>query len=188
MEETVGAIIKRLREERKLSKARLARESGISSAYVVQIEQGSRTASEAVLRGMAKALRIPAHHLLIPAGYYPGWMVADAKWMVENDLRDYEDAPDDEGPLTDEQYDRLLHETLEFLKERETVEGMPEGERRKHEIEWMRQQSPLTLTPEEYWGWDETKVFPLEGWEDLTDRDRDLLQQMANRLLRIPME
>ncbi|MHB0976161.1 MAG: helix-turn-helix domain-containing protein [Candidatus Aquicultorales bacterium] len=64
----LGELIKNLREERKLSKKKLAREALISDAYLIQIERGDRNPSEKVLRRLALALNVRSYVLLVPAG------------------------------------------------------------------------------------------------------------------------
>lgn len=55
MGEHVGSVLKKLREERGLSKSRLSREAAVSNAYVVQIEKGQRSPSEEILYRFARA-------------------------------------------------------------------------------------------------------------------------------------
>jgi DNA-binding XRE family transcriptional regulator len=50
--------IKALREHRGLTQARLARTAGTSSVYISQIERGEREAGQALIRKLAKALKV----------------------------------------------------------------------------------------------------------------------------------
>jgi len=50
--------LKALREHRGLTQARLARAAGTSSVYISQIERGEREAGRALIRKLAKALKV----------------------------------------------------------------------------------------------------------------------------------
>lgn len=59
--ESIGALIKRLREERSLSQSRLARISGVDRGYINKLEAGREgTISLRVARALAQALGVPA--------------------------------------------------------------------------------------------------------------------------------
>jgi transcriptional regulator with XRE-family HTH domain len=60
--ETVGARIKRLREQRGLSQRDLA-EPGVSYAYISRLEAGQRVPSEKALRKLATTLDTTALYL-----------------------------------------------------------------------------------------------------------------------------
>lgn len=59
--------IKALREYRGLTQARLARAAGTSSVYISQIERGEREAGRALVRKLAKALKVDPE-LLVSGG------------------------------------------------------------------------------------------------------------------------
>jgi DNA-binding XRE family transcriptional regulator len=61
--------IKALREHRGLTQARLARAAGTSPVYISQIERGEREAGRALVRKLAKALKVDPELL---AGGGPG--------------------------------------------------------------------------------------------------------------------
>jgi len=66
----VGDRLKGLREWRHMTKADLARKSGVSAPYIHQIEEGVRSKpSDTVLRALAGALGVRNYELLEPAGY-----------------------------------------------------------------------------------------------------------------------
>lgn len=177
MAEHIGQTIKRLRESRKLSKARLAREAGFSDPYLVQIEKGDRTPSESVLIAIAKALRVPPHTLLIPAGAYSQQTLDLAAEMVERQRQHFEEERG--AALTPEELDRLLALQLENLHQWD--HPTPEDD----EKEYRRISAPLSLTAEEFWQWDESEAWAPEHWNTLTERDRQLVQELINRLVEL---
>jgi transcriptional regulator with XRE-family HTH domain len=65
---SLGDIIRRQRELHELSLRQLADLAGISNPYLSQIEHGMRAPSEAVLRGIAKALNVPVEAIYRDAG------------------------------------------------------------------------------------------------------------------------
>ena len=64
----VGAFIRDLRENAKISLRQLAEQTGVSNPYLSQIERGLRKPSAEVLQQVAKALRISAETLYVRAG------------------------------------------------------------------------------------------------------------------------
>ena len=60
----LGMTIKRLRDDRNLTQADLARKAKVHRVYVAQIEARTKTPSLAVLERIAKALRVPVTELL----------------------------------------------------------------------------------------------------------------------------
>jgi transcriptional regulator with XRE-family HTH domain len=185
MPEHIGQTIKQLREDRKLSKARLAREAGFSDAYLVQIEKGDRNPSYSVLRSLAKALRVPAQALLIPAGYFTDAELEEARVIVASQVERLEQERN--GPVMQEERDRLLSMALEQLADwraQQEYEADPAA-REAAEIAYLRDTDPLALTDEDFYGWNESKTWAPEHWGSLTDRDRRLMQQMINRLIEL---
>ena len=58
-------MLKRLREDRGWSMAKLADEAGVTDAYIAQLETGKRlNPSLGVLKRLARALRVPVTKLL----------------------------------------------------------------------------------------------------------------------------
>jgi transcriptional regulator with XRE-family HTH domain len=68
MSSDIGAFIKGLRENARISLRQLAEQANISNPYLSQIERGLRKPSADVLQQIAKALRISAEQLYIRAG------------------------------------------------------------------------------------------------------------------------
>ena len=180
MAEHVGVTIKKLREERKLSKSRLAREAGFSDAYLVQIEKGQRNPSASVLRALAKALRVPPHTLLLPVGYYDDRTLALANEMVER-VQKLEEAEQGRS-LTPEELDRILALQLESL---DLGPEPTAADFEAEQLDYRRRYEPLSLSPEEFWQWNETRAWAPEHWNTLTQRDRNLVQELINRLVEL---
>jgi transcriptional regulator with XRE-family HTH domain len=60
----IGMKLKRLRLARKLSKYALAKQAGISAAYVAKLEAGGSDPTVGMLQRLAKALGVPVTALL----------------------------------------------------------------------------------------------------------------------------
>ncbi|MDZ4655878.1 MAG: helix-turn-helix transcriptional regulator [Coriobacteriia bacterium] len=185
MAEHIGLTVKKFREERKLSKARLAREAGFSDAYLVQIEKGDRTPSAAVLESLAKALRIPPHRLLIPAGHYAETDLTHAQADAKRIAARIEAARG--STLSEEEQDRLLALSLKYLDfaQAEEAHFADEEVMAALLVDHVRDTDPLALTPEEFWQWDVKGSWAPEHWNSLTERDRKLVQQLINRLVEL---
>lgn len=73
----IGELIKELRLKKDMSARELARQSGISQAYLSQIETGSSAnPTNTVLKKIAKGLNIHFLELMIKAGYISGEKLA----------------------------------------------------------------------------------------------------------------
>jgi transcriptional regulator with XRE-family HTH domain len=185
MAEHIGLTIKELREGRKLSKARLAREAGFSDAYLVQIEKGDRTPSTSVLLSIAKALRVPPHQLLLQAGYYTDAETETARTRAEHEIARIE--AERNGPLLQEERDRLYaveYDRIGLERSQEEYYADPAAWQ-ETETAFMRENDPLALTSDEFWQWDKAASWAPEHWNDLSDRDRRLVQQLINRLIEL---
>jgi transcriptional regulator with XRE-family HTH domain len=65
-----GEYLKSLREKQRMSLREAERESGVSNAYIAQIERGDRPApSPDILRKLAVAYKVTVRELLEKAGY-----------------------------------------------------------------------------------------------------------------------
>ena len=64
----LGAFIRDLRRNARISLRQLAQQAGVSNPYLSQIERGLRKPSAEVLQQVAKALRISAETLYVRAG------------------------------------------------------------------------------------------------------------------------
>lgn len=103
----VGKRIKKLREKRGLSQAKLAEAVGVAKATVLRIEAGKQNPSAKVLKGVAKELNVSADYLLglripaeeipaeilklcqlaVDAGYYFGGFKDFLEWAVRTRRR-----------------------------------------------------------------------------------------------------
>ncbi|MDK0862840.1 helix-turn-helix transcriptional regulator [Clostridium perfringens] len=59
----VGENLRRIREEKKLSRRELAEKSGLSQSYIVQIEKGTKNPTLEVLKSLANSLNVRVEHL-----------------------------------------------------------------------------------------------------------------------------
>ena len=64
----VGAFIRDLRENAKISLRQLAEQTGVSNPYLSQIERGLRKPSAEVLAAIAQALRVSTPAMYLRAG------------------------------------------------------------------------------------------------------------------------
>lgn len=64
----IGAFIKDLRENAKISLRQLAQQAGVSNPYLSQIERGLRKPSAEVLASIAQALRVSTPAMYLRAG------------------------------------------------------------------------------------------------------------------------
>ncbi len=69
-EPNFGQFMKSLRERQRMSLRDVEKESGVSNAYIAQIERGDRPApSPEILRKLAGAYKVTVRELLMRAGY-----------------------------------------------------------------------------------------------------------------------
>ena len=69
-ESNFGQFLKSLREKQRLSLREAEKESGVSNAYITQMEKGDRPApSPDILKKLARAYNITVRELLLRAGY-----------------------------------------------------------------------------------------------------------------------
>lgn len=181
-ERHIGLTIKALREERGLSKSRVAREAGFSDAYLVQIEKGDRNPSEAVLRSIARSLRVPPHHLLIAAGHYDEKTVQS---VYDRAHEQGEAVYAARGHVSEEQQDRLVALAFDELEQGRAMEEYYLDPETADEA--AKAANPLDVPSDIFWGWNSAKqAWAPEHWNELSDRDRAVVQQLINRLMLIP--
>lgn len=157
MNNKLGELIKNLREERKLSKRRVARDALISDAYLIQIERGDRNPSEKVLRRLAKVLEVHEFVLCEAAGHFSDEEVAQAHRNIDMMKSLYSEKgrhmpKEEENQMYDEYL--MLYRHGIFLDDPDTYEGK--------DLPW--------------------KLGP-EGWDDLSDRQRKIIQGIINEFL-----
>lgn len=69
-EESFGQYIKDLRKRQRMSLRDVEKESGVSNAYIAQLEKGDRPAPSAdILKKLARAYNVTVRELLMKAGY-----------------------------------------------------------------------------------------------------------------------
>jgi transcriptional regulator with XRE-family HTH domain len=61
----IGANVRRLREEKRLSQEKFGFESGIDRTYVSGIERGARNPTATIIEKIAAGLGVPAYVLLM---------------------------------------------------------------------------------------------------------------------------
>jgi len=183
--------IKDVRRARLWSVRRLARESGLSAAYISQIESEKRPLTPRATARIAEALSIPAHDLLTMAGFIPRADLEKAQGMAVRAMQVPAMVQTAHGRTDNDRRDWLIDDYLMLLGHSpsgiETDYGpgahwadwrlvdpnAPESKMR-HDIEqWKHAQTA-----------EETPASPIEGWDDLTDADRAFIQQMVNKLRR----
>jgi HTH-type transcriptional regulator, competence development regulator len=70
MEPNFGKYLKSLRERQRMSLREVEKDSGVSNAYIAQIERGDRSVPSAeILRKLAPAYKVTVKELLEKAGY-----------------------------------------------------------------------------------------------------------------------
>ncbi len=68
--ESFGQFIKDLRKRQRMSLRDVEKESGVSNAYIAQLEKGDRPAPSAdILKKLARAYNVTVRELLMKAGY-----------------------------------------------------------------------------------------------------------------------
>lgn len=65
--EEFGRVLRRLRQERRLTQEELAEKAGVSSRYVALIEAGSRNPTLTVILGLAASLQVHPFRLFKPS-------------------------------------------------------------------------------------------------------------------------
>ena len=69
-EANFGTFLKSLRDRQRMSLRDVERESGVSNAYIAQLEKGDRPApSPDILKKLARAYNVTVRELLLRAGY-----------------------------------------------------------------------------------------------------------------------
>ena len=69
-ESNLGHFLKSLRDKQRMSLRDVEKESGVSNAYIAQLEKGDRPApSPDILKKLARAYNVTVRELLLRAGY-----------------------------------------------------------------------------------------------------------------------
>ena len=121
--ETIGQRIKRIREEKGLTKYRLSKRSGISETYIYHLEAGHiKSPRGDTLVKLAKGLEVSVLVLLYEDGLKPGdYVDTEFKSFIVNEL-----------PGLDEQEIDWLRRTINMVRERKRDrEKYQAGEKKK---------------------------------------------------------
>lgn len=153
----LGERIKELREQRGLTQARLGREAGVSDAYIAQIEKGQRRPSDDVLRRVSAALGLHPLHLPMEFGRMRGY-VSD---KLQYDIEQYAVAVQSGDP------ERIRNMAL-GVEASLGWEGLNEW---GDTADWVLEMEGVL------------PVAPPEGWDRLSQQDRQLLQRLIERIL-----
>jgi len=193
--------ITKYREALGWSKRRLAREAMISAPYVVQMENGERPVTRKMLGMLADSMGTPPWVLLSEGGFIPADDLREAETMAARAISDpnIEDralASHPGGKLG-----WLISDYLYLLGDDPYGTGWEFGPG-GHEIDWTpyapermaaADANPNTEEirrmrfPARY-GAPKAAPSPIEGWDELTEADRKIVQQMATQLLRARRE
>lgn len=199
MEDMARKAIRERRLSLLWSVRRLARETGLSPAYISQIESGKRPMTARAAGLIAEALGVPAHDLLAMAGLLSWDDVNEAKVMARRALA----VPGivGEGPLSDPAatIEWLTDDYLMLLGLDPNGRGNPIG-KNAHTAEWHlldpslpRSEVLRQLEEELSRARGTAPAAPrtpdaIEGWDELSDADRTFVQQMVNKLRRAASE
>jgi transcriptional regulator with XRE-family HTH domain len=176
---------------------RLARESGLSPAYISQLEKGQRPPTPAAAGRIADALGEHPYELLCALGFIPLDHMNEARQMAEAALEIPSLGGQARGETAEAKLDWLIIDYLYLLGDDPYGTGWAYGPG-GNEADW------TPLAPERMAEADanprtaeirklrfphraqtaKPAPSPIEGWEELSDSDRHFVQQMVNKLRR----
>ncbi len=116
----LGTKLRNLRRHRSVSLRAVEAATGISNAYLSQLERGLATRpTPAKLKALAQYFDVPYLDLLASAGYLPGPVTDDAQRLVAAPDHRVADSPlpDTLSDLTDDE-EAMVLQYIEFLKSR----------------------------------------------------------------------
>ena len=194
-----ATTITRHREALGWSKRRLARASGLSAPYVVQMESGERPVTVKALARIADAVGLHPYALLTEAGFIPADHVREAEAMAAEGMKDPEIANRARADDTGGKLTWLIADYLMLLGD--DPYGLGPDAAPLVAIDWS------TLAPERWkamqesggriktlsgvieeaheWIANERRApTAIEGWNELTDTQRALVQQLVNQFRR----
>jgi transcriptional regulator with XRE-family HTH domain len=202
-----GTAITRYREALHWSKRRLAREVGLSPAYIVQLESGERPVGVKLLARLADAMHVHPYKLLGAAGFISPEHIAEAEDAATRALQD---DPDFAGRAAENEpagtFAWIVSDYLGMLGD--DADGVdPElaqivcidwSERAPERWKAMQEGKTNAITTSqvadqlEQWGdmlermeaLRAKQTAPIEGWNELTDQQRRLVQQLVNQFRR----
>jgi len=187
-----ATAITRHREDLGWSKRRLARTSGVSAPYIVQIENGTRPATARVVGALAEAMGLPRYKLLGEAGFIPEDRVTEAEEMATQAIYIESIAASAFGEIPEKRHEWLVGDYLYLLGYDPYGDGYTAGPGGNH-ADWrpLVPDAPtpfLTLAKENFSlrqavrSEKTTTPNAIEGWNELTGSDQRLVQQLVNKL------
>ncbi|MDA2143495.1 MULTISPECIES: helix-turn-helix domain-containing protein [unclassified Bacillus cereus group] len=122
----IGAYIKGLREQQKMTISKLANISQVSQPYLSQIEKGQRNPSLEIVRKLSKALEVDFYDLAWRAGFYTDAEIRERRGIEEyfNSMTPEEQAAqleEDNKFFKVEEYRRLEYPDIKEVLEQSNV-------------------------------------------------------------------
>jgi transcriptional regulator with XRE-family HTH domain len=196
----VAAAVTKRRTALGWSKRRLARESGISAPYLVQIEKGERIPTPRTIARIADGLRIHPYVLLGESGVIPSELVEEAERVAAKALDDpsiHARRTDDTGGgfawLVADYLNMLGQDAYGTETDGPLLVDVDWSQLAPHRWDSMRAgkvnaQTTTDLLAEarEWMKANSSPPTPIEGWDELTDTQRRLVQQLVNQMRRSP--
>ncbi|MBN1461061.1 MAG: helix-turn-helix transcriptional regulator [Armatimonadetes bacterium] len=168
---------------------RLAREAHLSPGYISQIESGKRPLTARAAGQIAEALGVPPYDLLALAGFLDWNAVHEAKRRAREALRvpGMVAAARVSHPEQVEQW--LVEDYLLLLGLSPSGRGNSYGPG-AHLADWSQVDPslPPSRILQDMRDWAHTNTepsarpAPIEGWDELSDTDRALVQQLVNKI------
>lgn len=191
MDISAPKAIKQQRGSMLWSVRRLARESGLSPAYISQIESGKKPLTPRATVKIAEALGVPPHDLLAMAGFIPWADLQTAQGMAVRAMQVPEMVTAASGGTDKQRRDWLIDDYLMLLGHNTSGNDEEFGPA-QHWANWqlVDPDAPPSMLRSEIEGWKRSQIAPkappspIEGWDELTDTDRTFVQQMVNKLRR----
>lgn len=192
-----AATITRHRDRLKWSKRRLARESGLSPAYISQLENGNRPVTARALARIADAVGLHPYQLLTEGGFIPAEDTAEAERKARLGMEDPDKLRHARADDTGGQFAWLVADYL-YLLGHDPYGSEAEGP-------WIVGVDWSDLAPERWHamqeGWVNARTLDsvreeardwlaaqpqvptqIEGWDELTPTQHRLVQQLVNQL------
>jgi len=193
--------ITRHRERLHWSKRRLAREAGVSAGYIVQLEKGDRPVTAHTLARIADAVGLHPYVLLGEAGFIPAEHVDEAERMAALAMEDPEmersAMPGDTGGklawIVADYLNMLGDNAYAARTDGPFLVGLDWSKLAPERWDALMAGSPNARTTQavaqELQDWMAGQTAPptqIEGWDELTDAQRKLVQQLVNQFRRAP--
>lgn len=185
-----GLLIKSIRKDHHWSVRRLARATQLSAGYISQLETGARPVTARVAGKIADAFGMPPYQLLAQMGFLPAEHVAEATKYAKKALEVPSVLAAAREGFNESPFDWLVIDYLYMLGDDPYGTGWT-GEPGNH-ADWspLIPDAPEPVTSRFYReaeAWEAAQrtapvATPVEGWDDLSDSQRRLVQQLVNQL------